>query len=213
MLITFEGIDGSGKTTQAQLLTERLSENGFPVYYLSAEEKQKSIICGKLKELTHDPKNDTMTSTTETFLYLASLSQRTEEFIRPALLEDKIVVADRFVDSVFVLAHYGRHLESRLVNQMIQRATDGLQPNLTVLCDLPVDIGFSRKAKDNNPLSRKEREGRELHKRLRTGFLTIAAQNPTRFGVVDHLKLTIERSRENIWKRVCVHLENYPTNF
>lgn len=202
MLIAFEGIDGSGKTTQAELLAKNLEKNCFPVYYLSAEEKQKSVICVKLKELTHNPENDIMTSTTETFLYLASLSQRTEEFIRPALTEGKIVIVDRFTDSVFVLAHYGRRLEKQLVNQMIQLATNKLQSSLTILCDLPVEVAFLRKAKDNKPLSRKEKEGYELHKRLRSGFLSIASEDPLRFLVVDHLNLTIEQSQQKIWQKV-----------
>ena len=169
-LVAFEGIDGSGKTTLARHVDKLLRERGLLTFFVGSGHLPSKSIVMQIKRITHSPNNHQMCQITETFLYLASLAQRTEQYVIPHLEEGKVVLADRFAMSVLVLAHYARRLPKDTVSKMIGLATREINPNLTVLCDIEVSVAEERK-KSVSSQSRKEREGTALMETLRKGYL------------------------------------------
>ena len=174
-LIAFEGIDGSGKSTVARHIHQYLRERGIITCFIESGGMPEQSIVTQVKKITQDPKNENMAWTTETLLYLASLAQRVKEYAFPSLQQGKIVLADRFTMSILVLAHYARGLERNSVQHMINFSTQGICPNLTILCDIKVSEAMKRQAK-GKILSRKEKEGQSLFEKLRSGYLNEAKE-------------------------------------
>lgn len=174
--ITFEGVEGAGKTTLAHRLVEWLSGQGVPV--LLTREPGGSELGKHLRPLIlHQP----LDAYAELFLLLADRRQHTLQVIEPALQQGTWVVSDRYADSTLVYQGYGRGLSLELVRQLNAIATNGLQPDLTVLIDLPVEDALAR-ANDPN---RFEAEAIEFHQRIRTGYLQEAAIAPERYAILD----------------------------
>lgn len=174
--ITFEGVEGAGKTTLARRLTEWLSEQGAPV--LLTREPGGSELGKHLRPLIlHQP----LDAYAELFLLLADRRQHTLQVITPALEQGTWVVCDRYADSTLVYQGYGRGLSLDLLRQLNAIATNGSQPDLTVLIDLPVEDALAR-ANDPN---RFEAEAIEFHQRIRAGYLQEAANSPERYAVLD----------------------------
>ncbi|GIV06050.1 MAG: thymidylate kinase [Fimbriimonadales bacterium] len=174
--ITFEGVEGAGKTTLARRLVEWLSGQGVPV--LLTREPGGSELGKHLRPLIlHQP----LDAYAELFLLLADRRQHTLQVIEPALQQGTWVVSDRYADSTLVYQGYGRGLSLELVRQLNAIATNGLQPDLTVLIDLPVEDALAR-ANDPN---RFEAETIEFHQRIRTGYLQEAAIAPERYAILD----------------------------
>ena len=179
MFITFEGIDSCGKTTQADLLAEGLKEAGWPVVF--THEPGGTEIGDKIRELLLSKENSQMVWVAELFLYMASRAQHTEERIRPAIQQGKIVVCDRYTDSTLAYQGYGRGLDRKLIHRLNQIATGGLIPQLTFLIDIPPQLAMQRKfSKD-----RLEGEDSDFHSRVRKGYLKIAKDEPQRFCIID----------------------------
>jgi dTMP kinase len=207
-LITFEGVEGSGKTTQAQLLVDYLRANDLKVVF--SREPGGTEIGERIREILLDPGLKGMHGLTELFLYLASRNQLTREKIIPALQTGQIVVLDRYADSSVAYQGYGRELGARLVSRLNKLATAGLKPDLTILVDLPVMTGQMRKVAER--LDRLEQEGIEFHKRVRAGYLKLARRAAGRCKVVDgaqpaekvmmDIRFLVEEflKRKGVWK-------------
>jgi dTMP kinase len=181
VLITFEGVEGSGKSTQAERLAKRLAALG--VSCLVAREPGGTGIGEAIRSILLDPENKQMHGLAELFLYLASRNQLVREKVMPALAEGKVVVLDRFGDSSIAYQGYGRKLGEKLVARLNKLATADIRPNLSVLVDVPIEVGRGRKA--SGLLDRLERERVEFHERVREGYLRVARRAPGRFKVVD----------------------------
>lgn len=174
--ITFEGIEGAGKTTLARWLTHYLQAQGVSV--LLTREPGGSTLGEQLRPILLHHALDPYA---ELFLFLADRRQHTQQVILPALTQGVWVVCDRYADSTLVYQGYGRGLELALIRQLNTLATGALTPDLTVLIDLPVEVALARA----NAPNRFEAEARAFHQRIREGYLAEAACAPERFVILD----------------------------
>ena len=181
MFITFEGIEGCGKSTQAQMLKDFLIKEGKSVFL--TREPGGPKISEDIRDILLSVNNKEMLPQTEVLLYMASRSQHTGEWIIPELEKGKIVISDRYYDSTFAYQGAARKIDGKLIDTIRRYATFGLVPDLTFLVDLPEEIGLSRILKKD--ADRLEQESMEFHKRVREGFLEIAKKEPERFVVLD----------------------------
>jgi dTMP kinase len=175
-LITFEGIEGAGKTTLAQHLAEWLHAQGIPVR-LTREPGGSTLGTHLRPILLHEP----LDAWTELFLFLADRRQHTLQVILPAREQGFWVLCDRYADSTLIYQGYGRRLDTELIRRLNAIATDNLTPDLTVLIDLPVEDALARA----NAPNRFEAETRAFHERIREGYLELARAEPSRFLVLD----------------------------
>lgn len=182
VLITFEGIEGSGKSTQARLLVELLRAQGHEV--LAVREPGGSVIAEKIRGLLLDPANRAMSPIAELLLYEAARAQLVTEILKPALDRGVIVVCDRFYDSTTAYQGAGRQLRSIDFSTLNRLATGGVIPDITFLLDVPVEIGL-RRAKGDSAGDRIEQEPNDFHTRVRQGFLAIAAAERGRIHLLD----------------------------
>jgi len=184
LFITFEGPEGSGKTTQANLLADYLGEKGYTVN-LTREPGGTSI--GELiRDIILDPAHDKMYPRTELLLYLATRAQHVSEKIKPALEKGNVVICDRFSDASIVYQGMARKLGVKKVKDLNKYATHDLKPDLTFIMDVPVKTGldearFSSSPKWNtNSGDRIEQEDRSFHETIREGYRKLARQEPDR---------------------------------
>ncbi len=180
--LSFEGIEGTGKTTQARLLFERLSGEGHDV--VLTFEPGGTVIGSRIREILLLPEHREMSAVTELLLYNAARAQHLAEKIVPALKEGKIIITDRFSDSTVAYQCYGRGIDKSLIMSLDRLATGGLLPELTILFDLDVAKGLSRN-KGANKTDRLEMEDIAFHRKVREGYLEIAKADPGRISVVD----------------------------
>ncbi|UCB52228.1 MAG: dTMP kinase [Candidatus Zixiibacteriota bacterium] len=195
LLITLEGIDSCGKTTQARKLASYLRKRGYGV--LLTREPGGDRIAEKVRRILLSKTNSEMTDLTELLLYQASRSQLTERTIRPALRAGRVVICDRYSDSSLAYQGYGRGLSKIVIKQLNRIASLGIVPDLTILIDVPVRTSLERKRKEKTGRDRLEKERFEFHRRIGEGFLAIARQNRRRIKVVDGRE-DIERT----WRKV-----------
>jgi dTMP kinase len=196
IFITFEGIEGCGKSTQAKRVREMLIESGLEVVY--TREPGGSCIGEQIRDILLDPKNTAMVPLTELLLYEASRHQHMAEVINPALEAGKVVICDRFFDASTAYQGHARGLNVADVERLNLIASGGKRPDLTIILDLPAEIGLKRIGK--NP-DRIEGEGVEFHERVRAGYLKIAAREPDRVKVVDGSG-TIDETFIKVWAPV-----------
>jgi dTMP kinase len=189
VFISLEGIEGCGKSTQARMLSDYVSELGYCV--VLTREPGGTPIAEKIREMLLDTKNQNMTSRTELLLYLASRSQHVEQIIMPALQDGKIVICERFNDATRAYQGYARGLDMNLIEDLLRISTGNLEPDWTIILDLDVKEGLIRAEKFKNYRDRLESESLDFHDKVRKGYLTIAQNNPERVRVVD-AKGTIE---------------------
>lgn len=192
LFISFEGPDGSGKSTQIARLKASLEQMGLPVFL--TREPGGSLIGEKIRELILDPIHEEMDDLTEAMLYAASRAQHVAQVIKPALAEGKIVLCDRFMDSSIAYQGYGRKLGDRvrIINEI---AVDGLMPDLTFLLLVEPDEGKRRIS--HEPLDRLEREELDYHKAVYEGYIVLLENNRHRMRVIDGLK-SIDQVEEEI---------------
>ena len=196
LFITFEGIEGCGKSTQARMLKEFLVKEGKSVFL--TREPGGPKIAEEIREMLLSVENKEMLPQTEVLLYMASRSQHTGEWIIPELEKGKIVISDRYYDSTFAYQGAARKINGKLIDTIRRYATFGLVPDITFLVDLPEEIGLSRiLVKDADRL---EQESMEFHKRVRVGFLDLAKKEPERFVVLDGNKSIKEIHKQVIYK-------------
>jgi dTMP kinase len=199
--ITFEGIEGCGKTTQSKLLNEYLRSLQFDVLW--TREPGGPAISEKIREILLDNGNSLMLPETELLLYMASRAQHTGEWIIPALQEGKIVICDRYYDSSLAYQGGGRALDLQTIKKISSFATYGLVPDYTFLIDIPVGVGIERMAEKH--ADRIESESIEFHKKVRKRFLTVAKEESERYIVingVDEIKEIQSQIREIVLKRL-----------
>ncbi len=203
IFISFEGIEGTGKTTQARLLSERLVEKGYEV--ILTQEPGGTVIGNRIREILLLPEHKEMSYMTELLLYNAARAQHLSEKIIPALNEGKVVITDRFTDSTVAYQGYGRGIDISLVMSIDSIATGGIKPHLTILFDLDVEVGLKRN-RGINKVDRLELEDIEFHKKVREGYLKIAEAEPDRIKTVD-TSLPLKDVSENVWEIVRWRLE------
>lgn len=176
-LITFEGPDGGGKTTQAKLLDEFLQSSGFPT--LLKREPGGTEIGEKLGEIIGDMRYlGIISSMTELFLFLAARAQIASEVVIPALREGKVVILDRFIDSTLAYQGFGRGIDLGTLSFLNDLATHRLIPDLTILLDLPIEEGLKRRfLSGETRVERIDREVIEFHQKARDGYLLMAEED------------------------------------
>jgi dTMP kinase len=185
--ITFEGPDGSGKTTQIQALHDRLAAEGYPVMLL--REPGGTSIGDQIRAVLHDVKNAEMLPNAELLLYSASRAQLVGQVIRPALAAGRIVLCDRYADSTLAYQGYGHQLNLEQLGAITAFATGGLRPDLVVFLDLSAEEGLSRKEAGHRDGSgewnRMDQKELAFHRRARRGYLKLAAAEPERWLILD----------------------------
>ncbi|MCX7913528.1 MAG: dTMP kinase [Thermodesulfovibrionales bacterium] len=200
--ISFEGIEGSGKTTISRLIAEMLMTDGYEV--LATYEPGGTLIGNKIRDILLMPEHKNMSHYTELLLYNAARAQHLYEKILPALRTGKLIISDRFIDSTIAYQGYGRGIDLSLISIMDKIVTGGLKPNLTILLDVEVELGLKRN-RGINKIDRLEIEEIEFHKRVREGYHLIAANEPERFKVVD-ASMSIEEVLQIVSEIIKKHL-------
>ena len=187
IFIVFEGIDGSGKTTQLERLRRNLEGKGYAV--VVAQEPGGTRLGRRIREILLDAAHQDLRPIPELLLYFASRAQNIAEVIVPALDSGKIVIADRFTDATVAYQGYGRGLGVEPVRAIERVACEDLQPDLTLLLDIDPEIGVRRALQRNQTRaldeSRMEREDRLFFDRVRRGYLELAARQPKRVKTID----------------------------
>lgn len=198
--ITFEGVEGSGKSTQVGLLASRMKEEGKDL--VVTREPGGTRIGELIRNITHGRENVDLTAVAEAYLMSAARAQLVREIIRPALLDGKIVIADRFIDSSLSYQGYGRELGEETIWQLNQLAIDNVIPNLTILLDVPVDIGFNRR-NGTDKVDRLDLQQKDFYDRVYEGYRKLSEKYKERYFVVDGSR-SIEEVEKIIWERVNV---------
>jgi len=183
MFITLEGPEGAGKTTQLRDLAGFLRHRGLSV--VTTREPGGTAIGDQVRHVLHDTANAAMSPTAEVLLYAASRAQLVAEVIRPALAAGHIVLCDRYADSTTAYQGYGRGLNRDDLAALTAIATGGLRPDLTLLLDLEVERGLARRRDRGEEMNRLDLETVEFHRRVRDGYLALAAAEPARWLRID----------------------------
>ena len=179
LFITFEGVEGSGKSTQAKRLYDWLASQGYECVFTI--EPGGTKISEKIRDILLDNENRSLCRLAELFLYLADRAQDIEEIIKPALLNNKIVIADRFIDSTIAYQGGGRQISEQSIKEMNGLATQGIIPTLTLLIDIQPEEGFKRLICRD----RMEIEAEAFYQRVRAKYLELAKEDPDRIKVVN----------------------------
>ena len=196
--ITFEGIDGSGKSTQLRLLSEYLKELGCDA--LMTREPGGTPFGVRLRAALLDAKEE-VDPLAELLVYAADRAQHVRRVLRPALQEGRVVISDRYADATAAYQGTGRGFDQQLISEIIRLATEGLVPDLTVLFDVPVEESTNRTNRRSNTKNKPDRldiEHADFHQRVRAAYLDIAASEPDRVKVIDTsgpVEVTQERLR------------------
>ena len=191
LFITLEGVEGSGKSTQIRHLAEMLTQNGYSVLQTrepggtaSAEAIRRTL----LTPSSHEP----VTPEAEALLILAARSQHVTHLIMPALRRGTVVLCDRFSDSTLAYQGFGRGLDLQWLRAANTVASGGLTPDLTLVLDLPVSVGLARRRADRGQENRLDRETDAFHRKVRRGFLALAAEEPARMKILNANRSALE---------------------
>ncbi len=196
LFVTFEGGEGCGKSTQSRLLVKKLKQHEIPA--VLTHEPGGTLLGNKLRKLLKTRQGYDISPEAELLLFAASRAQLVAQVIRPALKEGKVVVCDRFAYSTAVYQGYGRGVDLSVVDRINTLATGDLKPDLTILLDISPEQGLSRK---RNLRDRFELEDLPFHRRVREGYLKMAAAEPDRWLVVD-ATLPKRKIADIVWARV-----------
>jgi len=205
LFITLEGTEGSGKTTQVKAIERKFSELGL--LYVTTREPGGTRIGKKIREILLNPDHIEIKPLTELLLYCADRVQHIEEIIRPALQDNKIVICDRFYDATVAYQGYARKINMDLISSLHHSLFGNIQPDLTLLFDLPVEVGLKRtqqriKIHSNQILEyRFENETLNFHHNVRHGYLELADHNPHRFVIID-ANSTPENVTQMVWTAI-----------
>lgn len=195
LFITFEGVDGCGKTTQINLLSEYLQKQGYEV--LLTREPGGKGLGEKLREILLNYDGE-VSDRCESFLFLADRAQHIDIIVNPAVQQGKIVLCDRHTDSTVAYQGYGRGLDIETINNLNSIATNGMKPDLTFIFDIDTETSMKRVGKNQD---RMESAGIEFQTKVRNGYLEIAKQEPERVKVIDATK-SIEEIHEDVLKYI-----------
>ena len=188
LFITFEGVEGSGKTTQIQRLRKYFTQKGISCKV--TREPGGCLIGEKIRKILLNPDHHEMVPMTELLLYEAARAQHMTEVIMPFLKKGGVVLCDRFIDASIAYQGYGRRVDLRWIERLNHLSAQGIRPDVTFLLDCPTDVGLERALQRNRALKREreerfEREKIQFHRRVRRGYLTIAKKEPRRVKVID----------------------------
>ena len=203
--MTFEGIEGSGKTTQVELLCKYLQEKGYQV--IRTREPGGTALGEALRKVLLQ-KDLHVLPLSELLIFMAVRSQHMEEVITPALARGAVVVCDRFVDATYAYQGYGRGVDLGIIATLNRLVTKGVTPNLTILLDCEVDVGLKRKLVHNPRLDRFEQEEAAFHEQVKRGYLKLVEEDEKRFYVING-KRDIEATHIAIRDRVERLLESH----
>jgi len=188
LFITFEGVEGSGKTTQIRRLKRYLTQKGIPCKV--TREPGGSPIGEKIRKILLNPDHREMVPLSELLLYEAARSQHVKEVIGPFFKKGRVILCDRFSDATIAYQGYGRGVDLRLIKKLNRLSTQGIKPDVTFLLDCPSGVGLKRALLRNRSLrgekeDRFEREKIQFHHRVRRGYLSMAKKEPHRVKVID----------------------------
>ena len=188
LFITFEGVEGSGKTTQIQRLKKYLTQKGIPCKV--TREPGGCSIGERIRKILLNPDHCEMTPATELLLYEAARAQHVIEVIKPFIEKEGVVLCDRFIDATLAYQGYGRGLDLKWIQRLNRLSSQGIRPDVTFLLDCPSDVGLKRAIQRNRTLKQEkeerfEREEIQFHQRVRKGYLAIARKEPRRVKVID----------------------------
>jgi dTMP kinase len=203
--ITFEGIDGSGKSTQLRLLTGELRLKGYNV--LPTMEPGGTPLGRRLREAFLETE-ETVAPLAELLLFAADRAQHVEFLVKPALAEGKIIVSDRFADATVAYQGAGRGFPEKTINQIVSLATGGLKPDLTLFFDLSIDKAILRTSSrhDHETVrNRMDSETNEFYTRVRDAYFAVAKKEPKRFRIID-ANDSVEEIRARVMKIVTEFL-------
>jgi len=210
LFITFEGPDGSGKSTQARLLAERLRRAGHAV--LETVEPGGTAIGQQIRRILLDPANRELRPIPELLLMFAARAQNVEQSVLPALAEGKIVVSDRFTDSSIAYQGGGHGLAWETVLEVDRIACHGLVPDLTLCIDIDTQTGLARaQARNEQHEMRYEQQGADFHQRVRAAYHEIARREPHRFRLIDG-RGSPEEIAAKVWQEVAGMLPKRSAN-
>lgn len=203
MIISFEGLDFSGKTTQIKLLVEKLQRHKFSIVLV--REPGGTSISEKIREILLDKKYSEMTEIAELLLFSAARTQLVSEVILPAVQSGKIVICDRFVDSTTAYQGYGRGISLDAVKQINKLATHNTMPDITFFIDIPLSVITQRLIDSNSSTDRMEAAGKTFFEKARAGYINIAKTEPERFIIIDGNR-DIDTIHDEIWNIVQTRL-------
>ncbi len=206
MFITLEGPDGSGKSTQIGPLGDFLRQSGYPV--LTTREPGGTPIGDQVRTVVlNRMENKAMHPRTEILLFLAARAQLVEEVIRPRLLAGEIVLSDRYADSTLAYQGYGHEFDCDLLRQLLNFATGGLWPDLTILLDVDVETGLKRRRSSGGEWNRLDAYALAFHQRVRQGYHTLAGRDPQRWVILDANR-PFDQVQEDLRKIIIARLED-----
>lgn len=183
LFITFEGIEACGKSTQVSLLANALQHRGIQVQ--TTKEPGGTIVGTAIRNILLDSSQTQLDSATELFLFLADRALHVNEVVKPALAKGNVVLCDRYSDSTLAYQHFGLGLSEKFIKQGNQHATGGLEADITIYLDVPVNVSLSRIQAAVPSPDRIEIRPNDFHQRVREGFLTIANSNSDRIHIVN----------------------------
>jgi dTMP kinase len=210
LFITFEGIEGCGKTTQVKRFIKYLNKNG--ISSINTLEPGGTDIGQGIRRILLDTNNTNLFPLTELILYAADRAQHVNEVIKPALDQGKWVICDRYLDATIAYQGFGRGLDLEIINILNKKATGGLLPDVTILMDCEEDVGIKRALERNKESSQEdqgrfEKEKMEFHHRVRQGYLTLADKNKGRYIVIDAAK-TVDEVEKDIIRALKQHVDS-----
>lgn len=194
LFLTFEGPEGSGKSTQIELLADVLTAQGCDV--LSVREPGGTSIGDQIRAVLHDLRNREMHPRAEILLYNAARAQIVEQTIKPHLARGGIVLCDRFADSTVAYQGYGRGLALADVRHIVAFATQNLTPDLTLYLDIEVEAGLARRRNSGGEWNRMDDQALEFYRRVRDGYRQLMAEEPQRWVVIDAARSVAEIQRD-----------------
>ena len=205
IFITFEGVEGCGKSTQARLLFKHLKKADYDC--VITREPGGTKIGEMIRRILLNPKNASLNDTTELFLFEANRAQVVGEIIKPALKGGKIVICDRFFDATMAYQGYANRFDRGMIRQMNEFATGGLRPHLTIILDISTREGL-RRATRLRGKDRMEEKSISFHKRVRAGYIDISRKEPRRVKLIQ-TKSKVEMTQQLIKREVLRVIERY----
>jgi dTMP kinase len=204
--ITFEGVEGSGKTTQIQRLKKYLTQKGIRCKV--TREPGGCSVSEKIRRILLNPDHCEMVPATELLLYEAARAQHVKEVIQPFLEKEGVILCDRFSDATLAYQGYGRRMDLKWIQRFNHLSSQGIRPDVTFLLDCPSDVGLKRAIERNRTLKQEreerfEREEIEFHRRVRKGYLAIARKEPGRVKVID-----TRQGEERVFEKIRKIVDN-----
>jgi dTMP kinase len=183
MFITLEGPEGSGKTSQLPALVEFLRGAGYDI--VVTREPGGTAVGDQIRAVLMNLNNQSIVPRTEVLLFLAARAQHVEELIRPALAAGKVVLCDRYGDSTLAYQGFGHRTDLKTLQTLLDFSTGGLKPDLTLLVDVPVEVGMARKRANSSEWNRLDAYDLAFHERVRQGYFALAEAEPDRWVIID----------------------------